>query len=199
MLNGTQVTIGGIPIPLLYASSDQVNGVVPQELGPNNSYPLIVSNGTMQTAPVIVLVKELQPGIYTVDDSGSGAGIVTDALTGQLIDAANPTHVADYLTIYCTGLGRLQGAHGEMQPADGAAPPANLIFQTSAKVTASLGGFSAPMLSSGLAPGFAGLYQVNIQVPAGVTPASAVPLVITAADSLTGATARSNEVTIAVQ
>jgi uncharacterized protein (TIGR03437 family) len=199
MLNGTQATMGGIPVPLLYASSGQVNGVVPQELGPNNSYPLVISNGTASTAPVMVLVKELQPGIYTVDDSGSGPGIATDALTGQLIGAANPGHVSEYLTIYCTGLGPLQGPNGEVEPINGAAAPANLIFQTTAKVTASLGGVSAPVLFSGLAPGFAGLYQVNVQVPAGITPGSAVPLVITATDLQTGATARSNEVTIAVQ
>ena len=198
-LNGTQVTIGGIPVPLLYASSSQVNGIVPQELGPNNSYPLAVSTGITQTAPVMVLVKELQPGIYTVDDSGSGPGIVTNALTGQLIGPANPAHVSDYLTIYCTGLGPLESPNGEVEPADGAVAPANVVFQTTATLTASIGGIAAPVLFSGLAPGFAGLYQVNVQVPAGVNSASAVPLVIGATDSATKATARSNEVTIAVQ
>jgi uncharacterized protein (TIGR03437 family) len=197
-LNGTQVTLGGIAMPLLYASSGQVNGLVPQELGPNNSYPLIVNNGTAQTAPVMVLVKELQPGIYTVDQSGSGPGVVTNALTGQLIGTSNPAHALDYLTVYCTGLGPLQGPNGEMEPTGGTATPSNLVFETSAKVSATIGGLSAPVLFSGLAPGFAGLYQVNVQVPAGVTSGNAV-LALTVTDALTGGTALSNDVTITVQ
>ena len=43
----------------------------------------------------------------------------------------------------------------------------------------------------------AALYQVNVQVPAGVTPGSVVPLVITATNTQTGVAAQSNSVTIA--
>jgi uncharacterized protein (TIGR03437 family) len=46
---------------------------------------------------------------------------------------------------------------------------------------------------SGLAPTFAGLYQVNAIVPAGVVPGSAVPVTIAIGGVL------SNSVTIAVQ
>ena len=198
-LNGTQMTLGGISMPLLYVSSGQVNGLVPQKLAPNSSYPLVVTAGTVKSAPFMVRVVELQPGIYTMDSSGSGPGIVANAITGQLIDASNPAHASDYLAIYCTGLGLLHGPNGETPPADGAGAPASPLFQTTATVTATIGGVSAPVSFSGLTPGLAALYQVNVQVPAGVTPGTAVPLVLTAADSRTGATAQSNTVTIAVQ
>jgi uncharacterized protein (TIGR03437 family) len=52
---------------------------------------------------------------------------------------------------------------------------------------------NAKVLFSGLAPGFVGLWQINAEVPADVTPGMAVPPVITAAG------AQSNTVTIAVQ
>jgi uncharacterized protein (TIGR03437 family) len=198
MLNGTQVTIGELPMPLLYASSGQINALVPQELGPNNSYPLVVMTGTGSTASATVMVQELQPGIYTADQSGSGAGIVTNALTGQLINAANPAHAFDYLSVFCTGLGPLVGPNGQLEPADGAAAPTTVTFQTIAKVSVTIGGVDAPVLFSGLAPGFAGLYQVNIQVPA-VSVSDAASLVIKATDSQTGAAGQSNPVTIAVQ
>jgi uncharacterized protein (TIGR03437 family) len=198
-LNGTQLLLGGKPMPLLFAGSGQVNALVPEGLAPNASYPLVVIRGATESVPVSLTVAELQPGIYTVDTSGSGAGIVTNSVTGQLIDAANPAHAGDYLTIYCTGLGALLGPNGEVEPADGAAAPTNLIFGTTAQVTATIGGVSVPAAFAGLTPTLAALYQVNVQVPAGVSPGNAVALTITATDPQTAATARSNSIAIAVQ
>ncbi len=197
-LNGTQLFLGGLPMPLLYAGPGQVNALVPQGIAPNASYPLLVVRGNAQSVPVSLTVTELEPGVYTADTSGSGAGIVTNALTGALISNSNPAHSGDYLVIYCTGLGQLIGAGGETQPADGAAASPAVLYRTTATVTATIGGVTAPVLFSGLTPTFAGLYQVNVQVPAGVAAGSAVPVVLTAADSATGAIGLSNSVAIAM-
>jgi len=145
------------------------------------------------------MVAELQPGIYTVNETGSGAGIITEAVTGQLNNASNPARAADYLVVYCTGLGPLEGPNGQAPPVDGAAAPLSPLFQTTATVTATIGGANAPVSFSGLTPTFAGLYQVNVQVPVGTAAGNAVPLIITATDSQTGATAVGNVVTIVVQ
>jgi uncharacterized protein (TIGR03437 family) len=56
-----------------------------------------------------------------------------------------------------------------------------------------IGGLPAFVSFAGLAPGFIGLYQVNVQVPQGVAAGDAVPVVLSI-----GATA-SNPVTIAVR
>ncbi|HVW12125.1 MAG TPA: hypothetical protein VHC90_26280 [Bryobacteraceae bacterium] len=171
-----------------------MNGNLPQGLS-----PLIVRNGTSASAPVTLTVTPLQPGIYTVNTSGSGPGIVTNALTGALNDANHPAQASDFLVIYMTGLGEVVGPNGEAGPADGAAAPSDKVFHTVATVTATIGGLPTPVLFSGLTPTFAGLYQVNVQLPAGVTPGSAVPVVLTATNPTTGATAQSNTVTIQVQ
>jgi uncharacterized protein (TIGR03437 family) len=157
------------------------------------------STTPVQSAPVQLTVTELQPGIYTVNESGSGAGIVTEALTGQLNSTSNPAHAGDYLVVYATGLGPVQSQTGQPGPAVGAQAPISTIFYTTSTVTATIGGVNAPVEFSGLTPTFAGLYQVNIQVPAGVTPGNAVPVVITSTDPTTGVTAKSNSVTIVVQ
>jgi uncharacterized protein (TIGR03437 family) len=87
----------------------------------------------------------------------------------------------------------VQGPNGESGPAEGTAAPLATIFSTKAKITATIGGVSAPVSFAGLAPTFASLYQVNVQVPAGVAPGSAVPLKITAGG------VGSNSVTIVVE
>jgi len=60
-------------------------------------------------------------------------------------------------------------------------------------VTAKIGDLDAEVSYSGLAPGFTGLYQVNVRVPDAVPAGATVPLVI----SINGRT--SPPVTIAVQ
>jgi len=60
-------------------------------------------------------------------------------------------------------------------------------------VTVTIGGLAAPVTFAGLAPGLAGVYQVNAQVPAGVAANDAVPVVITQGNL------QSNTATIAVR
>jgi uncharacterized protein (TIGR03437 family) len=56
-----------------------------------------------------------------------------------------------------------------------------------------VGGQTAPFLFAGLAPGFVGLNQVNVQLPTGLTPGNVVPVVVSTANL------NSNTATIAVQ
>jgi uncharacterized protein (TIGR03437 family) len=65
------------------------------------------------------------------------------------------------LLVYATGLGPLQVP---VRSGD-ASPAANTVFQSVVRI----GGQFAAVSYSGLAPGFAGLYQVNVVVPPGLT------------------------------
>ena len=79
------------------------------------------------------------------------------------------------------------------QPATGAvASSASLSATTGASIVVSIGGIGAPVAFSGLAPGFFGLYQINVQVPLTSPTGSAVPLTI----SMGGA--GSNQATVAI-
>jgi uncharacterized protein (TIGR03437 family) len=202
-LNDTQLLLGDQPLRLSYAAPGQVNGLIPQKLNPNASFPLTVVRGSTRSVPVPVTVAALQPGIYTIDHSGAGQGAVQIAGTSVVAapegDGTRPVQSGtEYLTIYCTGLGPVVGTRGEVAPADGfpATPPA--IYQTIGTVTASIGGVNAPVVFSGLTPTLVALYQVNVQVPAGTPTGDAVPLVITVTNP-DGITAQSNTVTVAVQ
>jgi uncharacterized protein (TIGR03437 family) len=203
-LNGTQLFLGNQPLPILYSSATQINALVPQNLVPNTTYQLKIVNGTTQSVPLLLTVENLQPGIYTADLSGSGQGIVEIAGTTMLAAPASAVsrpvqRGTEYLQIFGTGLGLVAGTNGEGAPADGAAAAPPIIYQTTAGVTATIGGVSAPVVFSGLTPTLVGLYQVNVQVPVSAPTGDAVPLVVTVTDPKTGLTVQSNTVTIAVQ
>jgi uncharacterized protein (TIGR03437 family) len=203
-LNGTQLFLGGQPMPLIYAGPGQVNALIPQNLNPNATYQVVVQRGSTLSVPAPLTVAEYQPGIYTLDLSGTGQGIVeiagTTLLAAPAGNGSRPVQSgSEYLVIFATGLGPVIGPNGEAPPADGAAAPLTTIFQTTANVSATIGGVNVPVLFSGLTPSLVALYQVNVQVPAGVPTGSAVPLVLTVTDPATGQSVQSNTVTVAVQ
>jgi uncharacterized protein (TIGR03437 family) len=90
-----------------------------------------------------------------------------NAVTGAFIGAPNlipgatftPAKPDDILALFATGLGRTNPAFqaGELPPGIGA---------TVEPVTVTVGGTAAQVLYGGVAPGLAGLYQINIRVPA---------------------------------
>jgi len=164
----------------------------------------VVQRGSTLSVPAPLTVAAYQPGIYTLDLSGTGQGIVeiagTTLLAAPAGNGSRPVQRgSEYLTIFATGLGPVIGSDGEAPPADGAAAPLTTIYQTTANVTATIGGVGAPVLFSGLTPSLVGLYQVNVQVPAAAPAGNAVPLVLTVTDPVTGQSVQSNTVTVAAQ
>jgi uncharacterized protein (TIGR03437 family) len=202
-LSDTQLLLGGQPLPLSYASAGQVNALIPQNLNPNASYSLVVKRGSTRSVPTQVNTVAVEPGIYTVNQSGTGQGVIQIANTPLLAqptgNGSRPVQSgSEFLTIYATGLGAVAGTKGEPPPADGAPALLPTIYQTKATVTVNIGGVIVPASFFGLTPTLAALYQVNVPVPAGVPTGAAVPLSITAT-SPDGSVAQSNSVTIAIQ
>ena len=181
---------GGLYAPLFFVSGTQANLQVPWELGGQNSGSVIASAGGQSSAAQAVSLATFAPGIFATNGLGTGQGAIIDNATYLLVDASNPaTAGSTYIQIYCTGLGPVTN-----QPPTGAAAPDGPPFSsTTTTPTVTIGGVAAPVFFAGLAPGFVGLYQVNVQVPAEVSPGSAVPVAI----SMGGAV--SNTVMIAVR
>jgi len=179
-LGGATVVLGGEELPLLYASPNQVNLVVPYDLTPKLQYPLIVQRGTSISVPITVTVMPAEPAILSANGSGSGQGQiywVDSSGNSGLADAQNPAQAGQALVIYCVGLGAVSPA----VPAGTGAPQGGPLSNTAAQVSVTVGGQPAQVLFSGLAPGFAGLYQVNAVVPSGVTAGSQVPVTLSVA------------------
>jgi uncharacterized protein (TIGR03437 family) len=178
-LGATAALIAGRPLPLQSVTESQINAIIPYDVPVNTTLQLIVINGSSISVPQPVIIAAAQPGVFTNDMTGKGAGVVVgtraDNSTYQ-VDASHPLSPGDVATIYCAGL----GAVNPPVTAGTAAPFASLS-SASNQVTVTMGGLPAPVSFAGLAPGYAGLYQVNAQVPTGIAPGTNVPLVLTAA------------------
>jgi uncharacterized protein (TIGR03437 family) len=186
-LGGLSMQFGTVQAPLNYVSGTQVNLQVPWELAGRTQATITAAANGQSSAAQTVNLAPFAPGIFATNGQGSGQGAILDQ-SGKLVDTSNPaTAGSSYVSIYCTGLGPVSN-----QPATGAASPTNPPAATTTTPTVTIGGAPAQVLFSGLAPGFVGEYQVNVQVPAGAVPGNAVPVAI----SIGGAV--SNTVTMAV-
>jgi len=179
---------GGVAAPLFFASGSQVNFQVPWELGGQSQAVLAGTlNGNTGTGQAVTLAA-FAPGIFSMNAQGTGQGAILDA-SYHVVDSSHPAIPGSTaLQIFCTGLGAVTN-----QPPTGAPALSSPLSKTTTTPTLTVGGISANVTFSGLAPGFVGEYQVNAIVPKGVLGGSAVPVVL----AMGGAV--SNTVTIAVQ
>ncbi|MCZ6489471.1 MAG: hypothetical protein O7A06_02940, partial [Acidobacteria bacterium] len=186
-LAGTQVLVNGIPAALFFVSPAQINFQMPSNVSGPSVELVVVSNGVRGLASTVEVAPEV-PGIFTINQQGSGQGAILNG-QGRLVDGTAPAAPGEVVLVFCTGLGITDPQVPSGQPAPGEEPLARVV----APVEASVGGLPAAVLFAGLAPGFVGLYQVNVKIPAGVEPGPEVPL------ALTQNGVPSNTVTVTVQ
>jgi uncharacterized protein (TIGR03437 family) len=191
-LAGSSFQVAGRSMPLLFASPGQVNLQIPWELAGIEQASVAATVGSQVSSMQTMSLASFAPAIFAMDQQGTGQGAVlianTALLAGPQGSGSRPALKGEYISIFCTGLGAVSN-----QPATGAAAPDSPLSRTTTKLTVTIGGVAALVTYSGLAPGFAGLYQVNAQVPMGVPAGGTVAVAM----SIGGVT--SNTVTIAVQ
>jgi uncharacterized protein (TIGR03437 family) len=158
-VGGTQVLIGGIRSPLFYVSPGQVNAQIPFELLAGQQYQVIVSaNGALTTPQPI----QLNAGTPAILQFTSGL-IVAQHQDGTLVSDTAPAQPGEFIVLYMSGLGATDIPVPSGQPSP-TSPLANVLDVPSL----TLNGTSVPLSFAGLTPGLVGLYQINIQVPAGL-------------------------------
>jgi uncharacterized protein (TIGR03437 family) len=176
-LGGTQAILAGETLPLLFTNGGQINAIVPYDITPNSTQQLIVQQDMAYSLPQTVTVASAQPGVFTQDQSGKGIGVIVvvppDGPQFE-VDSSHAATAGDALVIYCAGLGTVNPL-----VATGSAAPSSPLAYTSKTVTVTIGNQPAKVLYAGLAPNFAGLYQVDVLVPSGVAAAADVPVVLT--------------------
>jgi uncharacterized protein (TIGR03437 family) len=177
--------MGGKSVPLFFTSAQQMNAQLPSTVSSGNLSAQLNREG-FSAGTFFLTVADTAPGIFSTTQHGSGPGAILNATTFAAISTVNPAKAGSFVAVFCSGLGKVSNA-----PADGAAASSSPLSTTLQQPTVTIGGQNATVSFSGLASGFVGLYQVNVQVPSGLAP-GAYPLILTI-----GA-APSNSVTISV-
>ena len=169
----TTLTLGGQPAPVIFATPFQLNAQVPFGLKPG-SY-VLSANSVYGSFEQQVEIRELAPALFKLD-AQRGAIVNQD---GTINSSTNPARRGQVVLVFGTGFGEVlkQG---------------NLSV-TAKPVTAQINGVDVPVAFTGLAPGFTGLYQLNLQLPAGMPPGLDATL------SIKQGGVASNPVTISVQ
>ena len=173
-LSGLSVKFNNVAAPLYYASANQVNVQVPWEMAGVATAAVTVTVNGQTSPPQAIAIASMAPGVFQYGDRQA---VATDALSAKLITTANPAHPGTtYLTIYCTGLGLATN-----QPASGVAAAGSPLSWALLTPTVTIGGVPTNPLFAGLTPGLIGVYQINVQVPAGTPVGDSVPLIVSVA------------------
>jgi uncharacterized protein (TIGR03437 family) len=163
-LGGTMVTFDGRPAPILYSSALQVNVQAPYSLTPGTTTQIqvVASGGTSRSVPMDVLSSVT--GLFTTGTNGRGQVLAINQ-DGTTNSVSNGAAAGSFVSLFGAGLGAVTPPVNA-----GVAAPGTPLSTVNGGVSVVVGGLTAPVLFAGLAPGYIGLYQINIQVPPTLQP-----------------------------
>jgi minor extracellular serine protease Vpr len=141
---------------------------VPWELAGQTSVQMKVNIDQTSGTVVAVPVAAYSPNFF-LDGAGNAAALDEN---NALVGPSNPAVRGHVIAVYANGLGPVTN-----QPASGDPAPSSSLAATTAVPTVTVGGVAATVQFSGLAPGYAGLYQLNVVVPP-TAPTGAQPMVM---------------------
>jgi uncharacterized protein (TIGR03437 family) len=170
-LNGVSVLINGKNAPLYFVSPTQINALVPFATT-GTTATITVQNGSAMSNTVTVPLAATSPGVYSLDQSGSGSGAILHA-DYSLVNDASPAAAGETVLIYLTGMGTTNPS-----VADGTAGNTPTLYNAVAQPAIYIGGVAGKVQFNGLAPGYPGLYQINVTLPATLPGTGRLPLAI---------------------
>jgi uncharacterized protein (TIGR03437 family) len=104
-LDGTQVTFNGFPGPMIFTLDGQIAVVVPYEIAGQPTVSVVVSYLGLQTPPIQFNVVPATPGLFTLNQAGTGDAAIIRYRDGSVISTSNPASVGDLLELYGEGYG----------------------------------------------------------------------------------------------
>jgi uncharacterized protein (TIGR03437 family) len=166
-VDGVSITMDGTAAPILavanVAGREQVNFQVPYGVRGRSTVAVVVRRGPDSSDPVTVPLLTEQPAIFT--SAGSTLAVVVRNADYSLVTEQTPLAPGEYVFLYATGIGSATN-----EPPTGAAAPSSPLAMARGQIEATLNGLPCEIPFAGLAPGFAGVYQINLRIPQGAQP-----------------------------
>ncbi|MEZ5399286.1 MAG: PQQ-dependent sugar dehydrogenase [Bryobacteraceae bacterium] len=161
-LGGVAVAIDGRAAPLVAVANvdgrEQINAQAPFDLTGSDLNVTVTRDGVASAAAAVRRL-DAQPAIF----GGIGGAIVVHSEGNELVSTARPLRREEFAYFYASGLGPVENA-----PAAGAGGPSDPLARVRGAVIVTIDGVPCEVSYVGLAPGFAGVYQVNVRVAGGV-------------------------------
>jgi uncharacterized protein (TIGR03437 family) len=182
-----QVVINdSLPAPIYYMGPGQTNFQVPSNapLGTDRIAVRTADTGEL-VAGGSVVVAAAAPGIFTANQSGAGQAAVLNQ-DNTVNSSSNPAAVGSTVVIYGTGQGQVSPSVSDGTAAPGppglaqtvAVPTSNAstCLNNQPSMCVAVGSGFGNVVYSGLAPGYIGLWQINVTIPQGTPSGSAVQI-----------------------
>ena len=157
-LAGVQVSINNVPAGLFYVSPTQINFLISTFNIPGPVRIRVTREGRAGPEAVLTL-GEVAPALFQRDPDYA----VAVRPDGSAVDRGNPARPGEIVVLYATGLGRTRP-----EPPDRGIPAAAAPLVRFGELRVVIAGTDVPsgsVLYAGVAPGFAGLYQINLRLP----------------------------------
>ena len=106
VLDGTSVSIGGTPAPLLYVAESQIGVVVPYETSFTSTAAVTVTRNGVRSSAKNVNITKLTLGIFSANSSGVGLAAAVNE-DGTVVSFANPAKPGKIVSLFATGEGLL--------------------------------------------------------------------------------------------
>jgi uncharacterized protein (TIGR03437 family) len=162
ILAGARILINGVAAPLLSASSNQINAQIPYET-PAGMARVTATLWNSASSSIGLEIQLTAPGIF---------GVLLNQ-DGTINGPDHATTAGNTVAVFLTGLGQTQPPTPSGVPAATGSPASAMP-----PVSATIGGKIAPVLSTILAPGLVGVFELTLEVPN--QPPGNYPLVVEA-------------------
>jgi uncharacterized protein (TIGR03437 family) len=160
-LDGVRANVGGKPAYISYISPTQINALAPN-VGPG-IVSVTVTNSIGTSAAATAVAQVVQPAFFqwssyaVATRQDYSLAVKNGTFSGLTTVPAKP---GDIIILWGTGFGSTIPA-----APTGVVVPSSTIYYTANAVSVTVGSTAATVYGTALAPGYAGLYQVAIQIP----------------------------------
>lgn len=170
------ITFDGLRAPLLYASANQVNAVVPFGIAGRTAVAVDIANSSGPPISIVISAAPAAPAIFTLTGNGAGPGAILNQ-DSTVNSPDNPALRGSIIVIFATGAGQTD------PPGEDETFPLAVLPKPLLPVAVTVGGEAAEILYAGAAPTLiSGVLQVNCRVPVQIAPGNAVPVVLKVGD-----------------